>query len=287
MLTYTSWPLHSGWRFNDGGAPSLVAPSARGNRWLGGEAGQSSGAHLSSAHFLSIRCSAELPHDGLSCSRSSSTACFGARTDSARIHQFSAWHCFPWSTSLCQVVAFSRAFLKATLRLATGSMAPKPQQLCASQHQLFPTLMHDAFEHWCPHETRLKILALLPIPAKGAVITPQQTHFIGSGFLFFFPLFKRALCCCFHSKQPHLIKVKPTGWTTCREREEKKMMQNFGPALGEEQLQQSVPKVRYHENYVSLPPSPKYLIQGRRGRTRSPLSSHATSNHIHSAFLFN
>lgn len=150
---------------------------------LAGRSG-SSGAPLSSTRFLSLRCSAELPHDGLSCSRSSSTACFGAHADSARIPQFAAWHCFPQSTSLCQVVAFSRAFLKATLRLATGSMAPQTPQLCASQHQLFPTLMHNAFEHWCSHETRLKTLVLLPIPEKGAAIMPHKTYFIGSGWFF-------------------------------------------------------------------------------------------------------
>lgn len=146
--------------------------------------------------------------------------------------------------------------------------------------------MHDAFEHWCPHETRLKVLVLLPIPAKGAAITPQQTHFIGSGFLFFFPYSKEHSAAVFTTSNPISLRWSLQGGP-CFPREEKKMMQNLGAALGEEQLQQSVPKVRYHENYVSLPPSPKYLIQGRRGRTRSPLSSHATSDHIHSAFLFN
>lgn len=156
----------------------------------------------------------------------------------------------------------------------------KPRRL-VQVSSLFPTLMHNASEHWCSHETRLKILAQLPIPERGAVIMQHQTHFTGSEF--FFPPFKRALCCCFHCEQFHLIKVKPTGWSVHGGREEETIIQNQGAALGEEQLHQPVSWVSYHENYVSFPPSPKHLIQGRRCRIRSPLSSHVTSNHIHSA----
>lgn len=57
------------------------------SHWLDEEAGRRSGAHLSPARFLSIRCSAELPHDGLCCSRSRSSACFGPDPDGAGIHQ--------------------------------------------------------------------------------------------------------------------------------------------------------------------------------------------------------
>ena len=109
---------------------------------------RSSGVHRSSAHFLSMRCSAELPHAGPSCSSSSSTACPGTCTNSAGTRRFAAQHCFHRADRwLWQVAAFSRAFSNAALRLATGSMAPQTPRLCASQHQLFPTLTHDAFEH--------------------------------------------------------------------------------------------------------------------------------------------
>lgn len=119
LLIYTSWPLQPGSWFNAAGATSLDAPSARGNFWLGGEA--EAGPQLSP---FSMMYSAELPHDVLSCSRSSSTARFGAHADSTRIHRSAAWHCFPRNTSLGQAVAFSRVFFKATLRLEARYYKP-------------------------------------------------------------------------------------------------------------------------------------------------------------------
>lgn len=86
-LTCTSWPLPPGQRFNASGASFLVAPSARGSCWLGGDAGRQkqvlrSTPHLSSAHLLPRRCSPEAALPAL------------VHALTARGHQFSAWHIF-------------------------------------------------------------------------------------------------------------------------------------------------------------------------------------------------
>lgn len=123
-LTCTSWPLPPGQRFNASGASFLVAPSARGSCWLGGEAGRQkqvlrSTPHLSSAHFLLMRCSPEAALTAL-------VHALTAREDTS----------FQPGTSLLQVVAFSRALLKATLRLATGNTALQTPPPCASQQSV-------------------------------------------------------------------------------------------------------------------------------------------------------
>lgn len=99
--------------------------------------------------------------------------------------------------------------------------------------------------------------------------------------------------CCFflHSKE-HSAAISTmsnsiSGWSVHGGRGAEKMLRNPGTALGEEQLHQSASQVSHHGNYISLPLSPTYLIQGQRGSMRSPLSSHVTSDYIHSAFLFN
>lgn len=187
---------------------------------------------------------------------------------------------FQPGTSLLQVVAFNRPLLKATLRLTTGNVALQTPPSCASQQSVSHI---NAQCLWALMLTwnQVKNLSTTTNSRKGGSdnAAPNSFHWLWV----FFPPFKRALCCCFHCEQFHLIKVKPTGWSVHGGREEETIIQNQGAALGEEQLHQPVSWVSYHENYVSFPPSPKHLIQGRRCRIRSPLSSHVTSNHIHSA----